>query len=969
MAKRWLLLLTALLLMAHPGRTDRGSRPKVKLSADAEKWVAQTLKKMTLEEKLGQLLVVYYFGGFVSTESDEYRQLLHQVEQNRVGGFVVQTRGTAVGIERSQVYPTAALANQLQSHAKVPLLIGADFERGTVMRLDEGTSFPSAMAVAAAGSPQDAYTMGKITAKEARAAGVHWVFAPVADVNSNPDNPIINTRSFGEDPQRVAEFVAAFVRGVEANGALSTAKHFPGHGDTSTDSHLDLPAVRGDRKRLDQVELVPFRAAIAAGTSTIMTGHLSVPAIEPDADVPATLSPKVLTGLLRKELGFNGLVVTDALDMAGVTLRYSPGEAAVRSILAGADVLLVPPAPEAALSALKDAVASGRLPMARVDDALTRILRAKAKLGLHRKKLVELEALGEAFGRPEFARQAQEIADRGVTLLRDAAHLLPLDATRPMRALLLAVSGDPDVYPAEDLEREIRWRVDSLKVVRTDTRFVPAETIELPAPESYDVAIAAILVRVADRKGTVGLPEGQAILVNRLLATGKPVVVACFGSPYLIERFPAARTWLAAFSTFDVAQRAAARALFGEATIGGKLPVSVPGAVPGGMKIGDGLSVAANPMKLRAAAADAVARMKPAIDVLDRGVAERAFPGGVLAVGHHGELTLYAFGRQTYEASAPAVRTDTIYDAASLTKPVVTTTLVAMLVAAGQLQLDAPVAIGLPEWAGGPNAEWRRKVTLRHLLTHTSGLPAHEDYFRTAKNKQEVVTKSFAQPLAYEPGRRSEYSDLGFILLGEIVERMTGKPLDASARERIFAPLGMRDSTFNPPKSLRARIAPTENDVSYRKRQLQGEVHDENAWAMGGVAGQAGLFSTAADLAAFCQMLLNGGIYAHQRLLRREQVAQFTAPEPLSRGTRTLGWAAATENSSSGRYFSTRSYGHLGFTGNSIWIDPEKELFVILLTNRVYPTRENEKIRQVRPALHDAVVTALGLVPERRAAR
>jgi len=970
MANRWLLLLTALLLMAQTGRTEKNPRVKAtpapkKASAEAEKWVQQTLKKMTLDEKLGQLLVVYYFGGFLSTESFEYKELLREVEKNHVGGFVVQTHGSPLGIERSQVYPTAVLANELQNHAKVPLLVAADFERGTAMRLDEGTSFPQAMSVAATGSPQDAYTMGRITALEARAVGVQWVFAPVADVNINPDNPIINTRSFGEDPQRVAEFVAAFVRGVEENGALATAKHFPGHGDTSMDSHLDLPVVHGDRARLEKVELVPFRAAIAAGVSSIMTGHLAVPAIESNPEVPATLSPQILTELLRRKLSFDGLVVTDALDMGGVTVRYPPYEVAVRSIQAGADVLLVPPAPDAALAALKDAANSGRLPISRIDEAVTRILRAKAKLGLQKNRLVNLDALSEKFGRPEFLRQAQDIADRGVTLLRDTPHLLPFDATRPTRALLVAIAGDPDPYPGEDFEREVHWRVDSLQVARTDTRFVRVETVKLPPPESYDVAIAALFVRVADRKGTVGLPDEQAALVNQLLATSKPVVVACFGNPYLIERFPAAPTWLAVFSNVDVAQRAAARALFGQVAIGGRLPVSVPGIA----KLGDGISVAANPMKLRPAAATAEARLKPAFDVLDRAVADHTFPGGVLAVGHHGELTVHAFGRYTYDANSPAVQTDTIYDAASLSKPVVTTTLIALLVAAGQVQLDAPVAGYLPEWASGPTPEWRREVTVRNLLTHTSGLATHKPYFETARNKRELLHRIFAEPLTFEPGTQAAYSDLGFILLGEIVERMTGQGLDTLARERILAPLGMTASMYNPPKSLRARIAPTENDAAFRKRLIQGEVHDENAWVMGGVAGHAGLFATAADLAAFCQMMLNGGIYAHQRILRRSILEQFTAQQTIGGGTRTLGWTVPTANSASGHYFSAQSYGHTGFTGTSIWMDPGKDLFVVLLTNRVYPTRENEKIQQVRPAVHDAVIEALGLVPERQAVR
>jgi len=912
---------------------------------------------MTLDEKIGQMFAVWCYGGFLSAESLEYKDLLRDVEEKHIGSFAIQTQGSPLGIERSQVYPTAVLVNTLQSHAKVPLLMAADFERGTSMRIDEGASFPHAMAVAATGRPEDAYTMGKITALEAKAAGVPWIFAPDADVNNNPANPIINTRSFGEDPVRVSEFVAAFVRGVEENGGLATAKHFPGHGDTSTDSHLDLPTVTSDRAHLERVELAPFRAAIAAGSSTIMTGHLAVPALDSDPDVPATMSPKITTDLLRREMGFQGLVVTDALDMGGVTVRYPPGEVAVRSILAGADVLLVPPVLDAALEAVRDAVASGRIPMPRVDDAVTRVLRAKAKLGLNKSKLVDLDALPRNFDRPEFARAALDIADRGVTLLRDDQRILPLDATKPMRALLVAVSADNDAYPAEDLENEIRWRVDSLASVRMDIRFVRAETAKLPPADSYDVAIAAIFVRVADRKGSVGLPDDEAAVVDRLLATGKPVIVACFGSPYLVERFPAAKTWVAAFSTVDVAQRAVGRALFGQVPIAGRLPVNVPGVAP----LGAGLDLRANPMKLRAGDAVADAKLKPAYDVLDRAVADHAFPGGVLAVGLHGELQVHAFGRQTYDAASPAVTADTIYDAASLTKAVVTTTLVAMQVEAGRIALDSPVARYVPEWNAGPNPEWRKRVTVRHLLTHSSGLPAHKDYFLTIHSGREVIANICNESLEYEPGTKTVYSDLGFILLGEILERVTGRTVEQLARERIFGPLNMANTLFKPPKTLVSRIAPTEDDATYRKRLLRGEVHDENAFAMGGVAGHAGMFATAPDLATFCQMLLNGGMYAHQRLLARATLAQFVAPQPLAANTRTLGWLVPTADSTSGRYFSPRSFGHLGFTGTSIWIDPDRQLFVILLTNRVYPTRANDKIATVRPAVHDAVIEALGL--------
>jgi CubicO group peptidase (beta-lactamase class C family) len=293
-----------------------------------------------------------------------------------------------------------------------------------------------------------------------------------------------------------------------------------------------------------------------------------------------------------------------------------------------------------------------------------------------------------------------------------------------------------------------------------------------------------------------------------------------------------------------------------------------------------------------------------------------------------------------------------------------------MLEETGRLDVSAPVGRYLPEWAAGANAEWRAQVTVRHLLTHTSGLPAHREYFKMAQTRGEVLARALAEPLEAEPGAKSVYSDIGFILLGEILERLTGQPLEQMARERIFAPLGMAGTMFNPPEELRGRIAPTENDSAFRKRLVRGEVHDENAWVMGGVSGHAGMFSTAEDLAVFSQMLLNGGQYAHQRLLRRATIAQFTAAEALSGNTRTLGWNVPTPDSSSGRYFSPRSFGHTGFTGTSLWVDADKQLFVVLLTNRVHPTRQNDKIQQVRPALHDAIAGALGLAgPPRRAGR
>ncbi len=939
--------------------------PHKQLASEAEAWVQSTLASLTLEEKIGQLVLAACYGGFLPEDSPAFRNLATLVERRHIGGLMIATRPGALGIERSHVFPTAALVNSLQQRARIPLLVAGDFERGTAMRLEEGTSFPHAMAVAATGRPEDAYTMGRITALEGRACGVPWIYAPVVDVNSNPANPIINIRSFGETPEQIAPFAAAFIRGVQENGGLATAKHFPGHGDTDLDSHLGLPLVRAGRARLEKTELPPFRQAIQAGVGAVMTGHLAVPALEPEAGLPATVSRNIITCALRQQLGFDGLVVSDSLDMAGVAGRFPAGEAAVRAILAGSDLVLALPDAEPALFGLRQAAESGRLPLSVIDRAAGRVLRAKAWLGLHQNRLAALERLPQIFGVVGHEQAAQDIAGRGVTLLRDAAHILPLDPCRPRRALLVAIAGDPDGMPAESFETDLRPRLDSLDVWRFDTRYHPVpKSLPLPSRGCFDLLIIALLVRVTDRKGTLGLPPEQIALVRRLLACKTPALLVCFGNPYLLAQFPKAKTWLAVFSNAEVAQRAASRAIFGQTPIGGRIPVTIPGV----LKRGSGIDIPANPMRL-AESTELKAQLAPAYAVLERAVALGAFPGGVLAVGRRGAVAIQPAGRQTYQASSPLVTPQTIYDAASLTKPVVTATVAAMLVESGQLELDAPVSRFLPEWACGPRPAWRAQVSVRHLLAHASGLPAYREYFRTAGHQKSVLAQALAEHLEARPGSRTLYSDVGYILLGEILARLAGKPLNEVAREKLFAPLEMNRTFFNPPPEIRAEIAPTEQDDAFRNRLVHGEVHDENAWCMGGVAGHAGMFSSAADLASFCQMLLNGGQYAHRRLLRRLTIQQFTAPDPAAGGRRALGWDVPAAPSSSGRYFSRRSFGHLGYTGTSLWIDPEKELFVVLLTNRVHPTRKNEKIRDVRPALHDAVIEALELVPARRGSR
>jgi beta-N-acetylhexosaminidase len=533
-----------------------------------QRWVEETLKSLSLRERAGQLIVAVASGEYSNASAERLSEVRRQVTENRVGGLIVR------GGSPPEV---AALTNEMQRLAKVPLLVAADYERGLRMQMKTGTPFTYSMGVAAAGETEAAYRQGRITAEEARAVGVNWLFSPVADINNNPDNPVISIRSFGEDPRRVAAFVAAYVRGVRAGGALSTLKHFPGHGDTAVDTHIGLAAIRADRARLERLELVPFRAGIAQGTDAVMTAHVAVPDVTGDS-LPASLSSKLTTELLRRELKFDGLIVTDSLSMGAITKGFPGAEGALRAIKAGADVALTPPDARAAIDALEAAVARGEITEARIDESVRRVLRAKYRAGLSRRREVEASAVGSHVERPESVREAQRVAENSLTLLRNAGGLLPLDTARAARALFVVVAADEDPEEGRTFVPEILRRVKGARLVRVEPRTGADEYEAIVAEASKaEFLVVATFVKRAASKGTVALPEAQAAFVRRLVASGKPAVVIGFGSPYLIRQFPEAQIYVAAYAIEDVAQAAAVRALFGEVNFRGRLPVRVPG--------------------------------------------------------------------------------------------------------------------------------------------------------------------------------------------------------------------------------------------------------------------------------------------------------------------------------------------------------------------------------------------------------
>jgi beta-N-acetylhexosaminidase len=565
------LITAALFSMLAQAATPKTAAPPPKPAA--ERRAAQAmLRSLTLHDRIAQLVIGAWYGDVPGLKSKEYEKFRHWVRDVHIGGLILVNRSQYGLVRTAEPHAAALFLNQMQKLARVPLLVGGDFERGASMRVGGTTRFPHAMAFAAARDVEASRREGLMTAREARALGVQWVFAPVSDVNNNPDNPVINIRSYGENPEEVAAHVSAFIEGAHSdpkNPVLVSAKHFPGHGDTSIDSHLDLARLAAARDRMDAVELKPFQAAIAHGVDSIMTAHMTVPAIEPD-EIPATVSRRVLTGLLREELGFSGLIVTDAMDMAGLAKQFSPGEAAVRSLQAGADVLLMPPNPELAIRAVMAAVANGRISRKRIDESALRVLEAKVRVGLTKKKLVDLEAISDATEPEEEMAEAQSIADRAVTLVRNDSSVVPL--TSPAQACVVISSGLRLSVFGQRMAEEFRRRAPQARVMFVNNG-LPAAALDAMIGDPASCSAIVFATFTTDLKMNGDLSG----FVQKLTAGPVPVVFVSFGNPYLLAQFPNVRAYIAAFTTATPAESSVVKALFGEMPIVGRLPVTIPG--------------------------------------------------------------------------------------------------------------------------------------------------------------------------------------------------------------------------------------------------------------------------------------------------------------------------------------------------------------------------------------------------------
>jgi beta-N-acetylhexosaminidase len=863
--KSIVILILCILLLPGLTWTFQSSDPETteyKIDAPDQSWVDQTLAGLSLREKIGQLIQIRVRGEFLNRESPEFQALIDTIRQCHVGGVVLFA---------GNIYETAVLLNELQSISDLPLLVSADFERGASFRIEDTTSFPWTMAIGATRSEEFAYQEGKITARESRALGVHWLFAPVMDVNNNPENPVINIRSFGEDPQLVARLGSAFIRGVRAGGALTTAKHFPGHGDTATDTHIGLAVVPSDLDRLNSMELVPFKSAIEAGVDAIMTAHVSVPEVTEEPEIPATLSKEILTDLLRGTLQFDGLIVTDAMEMGAITDTYWCGLAAVRAIEAGADIVLLPTNSIVAINEIERAVEMGDISPEQIDRSVEKILKVKSSLGLHRKRAVSISRLTEVVASPQNLSLAQKIADHSITALKNESGLLPVNPVENPRIYSLILDSGLTTSPGSAFQSEMRSFYPSLSTEWANARVTPEQTqsIERNAARS-DLIVCSTIARLSSGRDISAIPKDQQTIMEKLIETGKPLVWIAFGNPYVLERFPKVGTYLCTFSDSDVSQRAAARAVAGAIPVTGKTPVSIPGHA----SAGDGLQIPKLNMQLEPFSIPLFHNLSDTItdppedpftetrQIISSNIESGLFIHARLTVGIRGSY-FEILGRPDRDSgkASPLIGLDSDYWEGSMSLRLILSAMLAT--ESGSLMLDVPVQDYLPEQR---DTELGKK-TVADLLSDISG-------------------KSRSNP---------RFEILNTVLIEEIVSRASGLPIDQMIEDPNF---------FNFPVGFLTTVS----DVRFIPP------HATYSWL----------------LPRFSQTLLNAGIYNHKRIFRPATIARFTV---RGNNGKALGWMKPDKEDWTGRFLSDDAFGYTDASGYFLWIDPQKELFIIFLAS------------------------------------
>ncbi|HET53605.1 MAG TPA: beta-N-acetylglucosaminidase [Ignavibacteria bacterium] len=911
-------------------------------------WVDSVLNSLTLREKVAQLVIPYAYGRDTIEDSKQYRRLKQLVEEEKVGGFLF-LQGT--------IKNQTVILNQLQNRSKVPLLISADYERGLGMRLNDAVEFPYKMAFAAAGKPINDYKMGKIVGQEARAIGVHHNYSPLVDVVHDYRNPIVNVRSYSSDPEIIAIHSEAFIKGMHESKVVTTAKHFPGHGATDLDSHNELPLIDLTKDELWKIDLKTFQSVVDAGVKSVMIGHLDVPELSDVNGVPATFSYNVVTRLLKNEMGFDGLVVTDALNMQALTNQYSQQQIGVLSIQAGNDILLFPSNEKEMIDGIVEAVNTRRLSEERINESVRKILKVKKWLGIDKNRFINCEQAEREINKRSHFRLAQDIAEASVTLVKDEAKLIPIDPNKYGKVYSITISDSRFKRTIEEpfpFEKSLNENFGYVKNFRVNFSTKKNEyTKILSEIRQADLIILSIYANVRSSSGRIDLHQEQFDFIDDILDKNKPTVAISLGNPFILSEVTRIPTYLTTYGNVAFSQTAAIDAILGNTKISGKLPVSLPNTE---FIIGSGISKSTKGLFIPKNRVDTNYNFIKVDSLVKSALVEKIFPGASLIVGHRNRIVYHQnFGKGTYEKDAKPIDDNSIFDIASLTKVVATTSAVMLLFDQNKIHLDDKVVKFLPGF--GNNS--KKEITIKNLLLHNSGLPAWEPFYKKYNTPDEVINAIMKMELEFSPGEKYLYSDIGMIVLQKVIEKITNKSIDKYLEENLFDQLEMKNTFFNPSPKVWYNCVPTEKDDYWRMQLLKGKVHDETAYFLGGVAGHAGLFSTTEDLAKLISIYVNDGYFGSKQIFSKKTIDLFTKKNS-EQSTRALGWdTKSAEKSSAGNLFSDNSFGHTGFTGTSIWADKNEGLFVILLTNRVHPTRSNTKIIQFRPLLHDEIFKAV----------
>ncbi|WP_448518397.1 glycoside hydrolase family 3 N-terminal domain-containing protein [Rhodoflexus sp.] len=948
-------------------------------------WADSVLRTMNDDQKIGQLFMV---AAYSNRDEAHYKEIDRLVSQYHVGGLIFFQGGPG---------RQAVLTNRYQKQAKVPLLISLDGEWGLGMRLDSTINFPKAMTLGAIGENKLIYDMGAEIARQFKRIGIHINFAPVADVNVNPANPVIGIRSFGENKERVAEKALSYMRGMQHHGIIANAKHFPGHGDTDTDSHYALPIIKHDRRRIEEIELYPFRKLIEDSIMSIMVAHINLPAYDDDPKKPTTLSQTVVTDLLIHQMGFQGLIFTDALNMKGVSANYAPGETDLLAFKAGNDCLLFPMDVPKGVAKIKEAIAKGEIQMTEVERRVKKILLAKYFAGLHQLKPVSLKNLQEDLNTPQAKALRMKLYEQAITVVRNADSLIPFKNLEEQTFASVTVGAG-----AGNTFQRILSKYAAFEHHQIADKSAGDATYDalIPKLKNKKVVIVGLLgVSTTNRiEKDFGIAQATRNFIQKLSAYTN-VIPVVFGNPYSLKFFDDAKYLVCAYENNTDVQTVVPQVLFGAVTTGARLPVSVSPNI----KAGDGFSIfSLNRLKYSFIPEweGMDSRILNRIDsIVNQAIANRATPGCQVLVARNGNVIFSRnYGRHTYEPTASAVSDETVYDLASVTKVAATMQAVMFLHDRKLLDVDKKVS----DYLTGLKGTNKANLILRDILLHQAGLiqraphwwhtmekgkhkpeyyaqepteehviPVDENLYASAKIHADVWKWLRDSPL--RSAKRPDgsygylYSDVGFYILKQIVEQETGLCLDQFVEGYFYRPLGLATMGYLPLRTLnKSQIAPTEEDKHFRKKRVQGIVHDPDAALQGGVAGHAGVFSNANDLAILMQMNLQNGYYGGKQFFDDPQtIAFFTDKRTVPHNRRGLGWDKPIRGNSgpTSGHCSPRTYGHSGFTGTGAWVDPQYNIVYIFLANRTYPSSTNWKLieQNIRNKVQDQIYLSMGI--------